>query len=70
MSDTLAQSSVSDRDALAAVKALDMPPSRRPALWQARWDNSAALQREFATAAGYVGYMEASVTGRARIIGQ
>lgn len=70
MSAALASPLVTDQNAIEAVKRMDMPPSRRPALWKDRWDNSSALQREFKTSADYSAYMEATVTGRARIIGQ
>jgi hypothetical protein len=63
----LAAANISDSDALEAVKRLDMPPSQRPTLWKQRWENSAALQREFAQASWYVHFMEAAAVGRVRI---
>lgn len=66
----LASPNVSDVDVLEAVKRLDMPPSQRPALWKARWDNSAALQREFIKVEYYVSFMEAAAVGRVRILGK
>lgn len=66
----LAAASISDADALEAVKRLDVPPSQRPVLWKARWENSAALQREFIKVEHYVHLMEAAAAGRVRIIGK
>ena len=66
MTSPLANPAVKDSDAIVAVQKLDMPPSRRPALWRERWDASAALQREFSAAETYVAYMEGRCTGRVR----
>ncbi|EJW12616.1 hypothetical protein A33M_1899 [Rhodovulum sp. PH10] len=67
MSRPLALPTVTNRDALAAVKSLDMPPSQRPAVWRERWHASAALQREFADADRYSSYMEGLATERIRL---
>lgn len=68
MSTALASPNVSDADALAAVKLMATPPSQRPALWKERWENSAALQREFKQVEWYIGYMESVANGRSRRI--
>jgi len=64
----LVSPTVSDRDALTAVKSLDMPSSQREVLWRQPYRNSAELQRDFLDEGNYSAFMEAVATGRCRII--
>lgn len=68
MTNPLVNRTVSDADAIAACKSLDMPPSQRVALWRERWEGSGALQREFKSGDSYVAYMEGLATGRVRVL--
>ena len=63
---TLSKASVSDADCIAAVRALDMSEGQRLLLWQERWTNSTALQRECPEALKYVRLMELKAIGRIR----